>query len=408
MELWWANSARTVASSHTGCLLAVVGCLLLSGCRNSGRQMQSDLYQRELRLQEDEIYRLEDYIEEYQGIVSGYRCEVADLKRELAAARSAEPAPATLPAPSRSSRDTIDTGPSLLKTPEPSDLRPLPSETLPAGDEVAPPFNPAGAKDPGGAEAGAESLDVAPPFEGAGILEPLPARSADAPREPAPLRQVSALAAPRPINNTPPNPYPTADAGRQALSTADAEPTPELVGDPAIRVTAERGETTASVVALVSEIELGVLKDFVGEVSVMLTDPTADGRQRRVARWDFSPLEVREAHDIDAGHLALTIALPEATPRRQPLRLWVRLIDRDGKRRLQATEVAFVGAPPELADSDALTAQTSPRRLPATEALSGETKVVAQSDPNGWRSANTNAHERRYDNAVAPASYDQP
>ena len=31
----------------------------------------------------DEIYRLEDYIEEYQGIIAGYRCEIDDLKREL-------------------------------------------------------------------------------------------------------------------------------------------------------------------------------------------------------------------------------------------------------------------------------------------------------------------------------------
>ena len=129
MEPLRAISARTAASRLAVCLLPAACCLLLTGCQNSGRQMQTDLYQRELRLQEDEIYRLEDYIDEYQGIIAGYRCEIDDLKRELAESQSNRSVAPTTTRPnsvqlSPPRRDAVS---SLLTTPEPTAFDPPPA-----------------------------------------------------------------------------------------------------------------------------------------------------------------------------------------------------------------------------------------------------------------------------------------
>jgi hypothetical protein len=61
---------------------AVFTALLLPGCQSGG---QYDQAARELRLQEDELYALENYLEEYQQLVCKYRTENAALKRQLAA-----------------------------------------------------------------------------------------------------------------------------------------------------------------------------------------------------------------------------------------------------------------------------------------------------------------------------------
>lgn len=55
---------------------------LFPGCQSGG---QYDQAARELRLQEDELYALENYLEEYQQLVCKYRTENAALKRQLAA-----------------------------------------------------------------------------------------------------------------------------------------------------------------------------------------------------------------------------------------------------------------------------------------------------------------------------------
>lgn len=351
--------------------------------------MQADLYQRELRLQEDEIYRLEDYIEEYQAIISGYRCEVADLKRELAEAQDA--APAATPAPA--ARPTDD-GPSLLRTPEPTDFAPAPAEELPAGEEEAPPFNPGGQSDP-------SSLDAAPLFDGASHQTDHATQLADAPRERAPLRQASAVVSrdPRRID-APPNPYPTATAKRRP----EVEPAPEAIGDPSIRLTAEPAdEAVPSLVALIESPEGDALRRFDGEVSVMLTDPSEDGRTKRIARWDFSAAEVRAAREADTHRLALTIALPEATPTDRPLRLWVRLVERNGQRRLQATSVRFLAPPLRLVENESLAAEGMLLRLPAPDGAPASGAAIVHTEQGRWRSSSP---ERRIDTAVAPASYE--
>src|SRR5262245_28231987 len=68
--------------------------LALAGCQSGG---QSDLVTRELRMQEDQIYAMEDYLSQYQRLLCEVRAENADLKRQIADLQGCD----TLPAPSK-------------------------------------------------------------------------------------------------------------------------------------------------------------------------------------------------------------------------------------------------------------------------------------------------------------------
>lgn len=414
MELLRAISARTAASRLAVCLLPVACCLLLTGCQN-GRRMQADLYQRELRLQEDEIYRLEDYIEEYQGIISGYRCEIDELKRELAASQSGRTTSPTTSRPDsvqlspRRNESRLSDETSLLTTPEPTDFDPPSTEPLPPGSEApteeAPAFKPGRASEDVPA---IESLDEAPAFEGAAIADRHASQIAEAPREPALLQPISAalpanrLPANQLRDETPPNPYPTAIAKRSPV----VEPTPEMAGDPSLRVTAEATDDTATIAVVVETTAADALRRFNGTVSVMLTDPTEqEGVSKRIARWDFTEAEVRDAIESDTAGLRLTIALPAETPTDRPLRLWVRMVDRSNQRKLQATSVRFLAEPLRLIENESLAAAGSLHRLPTADNDRSRDTVV-RTDASGWRTPNRNVTERRVDSAVAPASYE--
>lgn len=58
----------------------IASCLLAVGCHGG---VQTDVMQRELRLHEDRIYELEDYVEQYQALLDSCRRENRALKREL-------------------------------------------------------------------------------------------------------------------------------------------------------------------------------------------------------------------------------------------------------------------------------------------------------------------------------------
>ena len=51
------------------------------GCQNNS---QRDLMARDRRMQEDQIYALQDYITQYQQLLCRYRSENCELKRQLA------------------------------------------------------------------------------------------------------------------------------------------------------------------------------------------------------------------------------------------------------------------------------------------------------------------------------------
>jgi hypothetical protein len=95
-------------------------CGLLSGCHGGPK---TDVIERELRWQEDQIYALEDYLMEYQAKVRRLRCENQTLRQSLAKAKTTETQEAReiseLPSPDQPDK-TIRPERSLLKNPSPA------------------------------------------------------------------------------------------------------------------------------------------------------------------------------------------------------------------------------------------------------------------------------------------------
>jgi hypothetical protein len=186
---------------------------------------------------------------------------------------------------------------------------------------------------------------------------------------------------------------------------------PESIGDPSIRVVAEDAVTeganaaSPSIIVIVEPVEANALRRFRGSISVMLTDPADDRRSKRIARWDFDESEVG-ALLSDGPDLRMTIALPTETPTDRPLRLWVRMVDRSGSRKLQATNVRFLANPLRMVDGDSLAKADNLHRLPAPAGSKNRTEVVVHSPTGGWRASNPDTTDRRLDPAVAPAAYE--
>jgi len=327
--------------------------------------MEADLYQRELRLQEDEIYRLEDYIEEYQTILRGARCEIADLQRELAEARRDDPAPTRavvepLPPPARP-----EPGESLLDQPDPLNDGVMPEIETPATPEPAT----SGPETAPAVEGEAPAFEPAPLFDGG---------EARFDHGATPIQRASA-------------------EGVVTPATARAEPSPPLdppAGiDPALRLEVAGGPDPGVLLVTVSDRGNDTLSRFDGEASVMITDPRVEGRLRRVARWDYLVDEVRSARNAaDPARLEFAIALPDEAPRDWPLRLWVRLVDGQQKR-LQAVDLVLPS------ESDLKVAGVSNgtglRRLPPQK--------PAASPAGEWRPASAGAPA-----GVVQATYEAP
>ena len=404
------------ASIRFICLLGVGCCVLLVGC-NSGKQLQGDLYQRELRLQEDEIYRLEDHVEEYQAIVRGYRCEVADLRHELAAAHSqpqlapapvlAAPVLAPIEGPEFFSSGTtarkeptpageIDIKPfkapetdSVPKLKTPSDVKPLKFRPAPDAPE-APPFTPG---------ADANRLDHAASLA---LHE-----EANSPAHKKSKANAAAAEVMLTDDDTPPLPFPTtkalpiAESQAQVLmdvlmnfapyeetvltdpveiemvprqaphktivdeTTVRNEPiTPllKLAAVDSVQVDLQNGpkESTGepTLVARLSPLSSGEPAYFEGEASVLIADMSKSDSRRRLGRWDFSTDEVAQSWAEDSTQLELPLLLPvelvSKMPTDRPLRLWVRLVDSRGRKTLHSMDVDFVNHPWRLAETRSL------------------------------------------------------
>jgi hypothetical protein len=65
------------------CLSAPLFALLaVAGCANNSER---DIIARDRRMQEDQVYAMQDYVQQYQDLVCRYRSENASLRRQLAA-----------------------------------------------------------------------------------------------------------------------------------------------------------------------------------------------------------------------------------------------------------------------------------------------------------------------------------
>lgn len=386
-----ARSVRNIASTEAssfgvkqlrllGCLTGLLVCLCAIGC-NNGRQLQADLYQRELRLQEDKIYQLQDCVDEYQSIIRGYRMEVAELKstdpgslssggsdRGSSAANkrstkktntkilpldAASGSSSTLPElefrSPNGTQSILDEAPvyegeAPLFEPDAESL-PMPTDSIPAEAAI---------------EAAKEVVDEAPLFIPQSYDEhesesPLVILSADRQEvEQTIPNQIAPIESDR-IGTDPTETFQTESAqnANGLIDTIDSLSLPnnqlqplqslgkgfvlsarEEVGLELRNGSPEPSGGATLLATLHLFAESFDLADFEGELSFMLAEQPSTGTPNRIARWDFSPSEVQQAWKLqelatrqtanlnqsndNKPSLSNTIELPLLLPKRLP------------------------------------------------------------------------------------------
>jgi hypothetical protein len=267
-----------------------LGSLLFAGCQSNA---QYDQVARELRMQEDQLYKLEDYLEEYQRLVCKYRSENAALKRQLADHDIT---------PASGSRRTDE---ETRATPASPDL-----EVKPPSNGTTPPSD-------------IETPDI-PPLDATTSHD-----SRGKKRRPRARGQAS-------VARADDNDFQTPVARAVALQPAQLAPVARDVwlhgavlanptgGGPRLIVKVEPLDKNDDVVR------------FDGALSLMLTTPNEDGSQASLARWDYRPQELRAAGD---GKIQFNLELPPETPAPSATQLWVRLLPRRGEKLLAHAEI---------------------------------------------------------------------
>ena len=287
---------------YHGAILGFLACAICAGCQNRAAQ---ELLERELRLQEDRIYQLEDRLALAKSELNDYR----------------EGKPQTTP---RSE----------------SPLQRL--------------FNP-----PGGIDEPA-----APPFEPPKIeaptieIPPLTPPKIDAPAFPQQNQPPTQRPAIPPQSSRPPQieapPLPQYSGnGNDQASLSHDGPTlvsANLVESPATaksrvafvtlnkqRTGAQHQDAESNTTWLHVVIEprngSGQLVPTAGDVSIVVLDPSQRGTQARVARWDFAADQVAAwfQQSPAGGGLHLELEWPADRPRTHRMNLYVRFITAEGK-----------------------------------------------------------------------------
>lgn len=351
------HSASTIIARPN---LLVLGLLVASaiGCQNNASQR--DAYIRDLRMQEDQIYELQDYMTEYQELLRQQRCENNRLRKKLEQ-QSTTPIDPDL--------DEGDGERSLLDR-----AVPFNSES-PANDSELP------AIDLG--EPALPEIDLGEPLP-AGGAEELPPRSLDDLSHT--MQQSETQLASATVFVPPPRPTEVADSCAIYAEQMSLEPATE-------------GEQSAiGLMAIVEPLTAGGAAGyFAGEVSLMLVDPLASDEEWELARWDYTPEEVDAAwRDHSRRVLDLPLAVPASTPRGRPLELWIRLKTLEGERKILcstavtlADEVALLGVPVSGGESSTDPTLHSSSGWAAADQLKATAKTPESRAPAQWQAATT-------------------
>jgi hypothetical protein len=262
----------------------------IAGCQSNAQQ---DLVARELRMQEDQIYALEDYLAEYQQLICKYRSENEALRQQLAG--DEEPLP-----PRQTPRSRNGTSPTLED----------PEIDVPPGTDTTPPE--------------IEVPDV-PPLEGTSSS----GRTRDV--QLAGHERDASLAA--------------GDSIAASLAAA-VEPTlpQQLVQDVWLHgdvVENDTGGGPRLAIAIEPLDGEGRNTAFSGSISLMLLAPDDAGGKQSLARWDFPPEEVQSALVAGAGDsiIRFYLELEPDTPFTENTQLWVRLLPHGGDKVLSFADI---------------------------------------------------------------------
>ncbi len=270
----------------TPALLAVLVC----GCRSN---ISHELLERELLAQENQIFQLQDLVDEYETKLDSCRRENQSLLAELGRSRAGTPA---------TTRKKTD------------------------AEELAPPVVEPGAEGP------------ALPFNGPQVISP---PDAHVPEGEHMAKGGSAGRKSRLIGNS------------KARSGKDKGPVDLVVTQITLNRKLTGGHNVdghpgdEGVMVVVEPLNAaGDLIEVAGEISIVVLDPTVEGDEARIARWDFNSQEaadhIKRTPMGDGLHFDLR--WPHSPPVHRVLNLYVRYTTSDG-RRLQVEKQIEIDPP---------------------------------------------------------------
>jgi len=334
-------------------IVAALLCLAAAACRTDPNIA---ILERELRMQEDQMYQLKDCLEDSQAALEACRRESAALRNRLRGGDAADTlphvsAPATavepgVATPSRTSAEPGPVGPPSINlgTPTPSGDVP---ETLkgrpnrPSSDKPPAPEPPSRS----GADRSAESI---PGPELPGITDTRDAvGGAAAAGNPPVARGDSRRVGKIVLNRMLTGGY---NGGGRA-------------GDAGVMVVIEPRDAQGKYVAAPAD------------VSIVVVDPALEGEAARVARWDLAAGEIARLfrQTALAQGIELEMPWPAGPPAHADLHLFVRYTTSDG-RKLEANQPIKIDLPHELSTRWVPTDQTTPggATTPTTQNIRSE------------------------------------
>jgi hypothetical protein len=280
---------------HISNAITVIAALGLAsaavGCRHA--DLNRELVEREMRLQEDEIYHLQDALTDSEKRLESLRVENAALQRQLDQTRGGVPLAPEPVAPVPPTRG----GDATPRSSQP-DIGP-PTQVMPPqiqvpGLEGPPPTSPV---DPRSSWRSKRGVRPANYQEDARESDSLDSSAEARPSNPDQIAKIV--------------------LSRQLTGGYDAD---RQLGDEGIRLVIE------------PRSEDDQLVRQAGDVAVVIVDPALTGEESRVARWDFDRDEITKHFEktVLAEGIHLELPWPAAPPQHERLMVFVRLTTPDG------------------------------------------------------------------------------
>jgi len=302
-----SHTTRSLRAGWASACALFAAVVALAGCQSDNSQR--DLIARDRRMQEDQVYAMQDYVRQYQNLVCQMRSENASLRRQLAQCTNdnsdlREPQPAPLPrggrpAPTTPQFQAPQTPSGNQPQPEVPDVPPLGASSQDNFDEQA---QLSAADDNSQAESDPQVLTAASeePVRDTQHIVVQARREGDSMVETESRRAQA---------------RPTVETACNVLLTGEVLES-EPGGGPRLVIDVEPFDTT------------GRVESFDGNVSVVLIDQSPTGEQKPLGRWDFGPEFVRSAVGSTAGEptIRLHIELPDDSTISENAQLWVRLV----------------------------------------------------------------------------------
>jgi hypothetical protein len=275
--------------------------LLIAGCQSNSER---DLIARDRRMQEDQMWAMQDYIQQYQQLVCQFRSENASLRRQL---------------------NEDHSGAAVEREPQPVPVSQPPTGRAPNYRSTSPP----GTDQKQAPSPGVEMPDVPPLKQGTSINRRNQYGSLADEGGQATLDRYAQLASyetPVDAAAAPPTSNPV---------TKDTPPTgvsPDVLLSGEV-IANESGGGPRLEINIESFDQSGRIGRFGGNVSLALLT-SEGGVQHRIARWDFGPDDVQAALDATASEptMRFRVELPAGTKVDGSTELWAKLAPTDGAR----------------------------------------------------------------------------